>query len=1006
MQYQISVNSKNTKNGNQLYDTPKYKNTIIQNLSNPKTLCPYNKISILHQNIQHLPSRIDSLNLTLEELKPVFVALSEHKMSKYEIDRVNVDGYRLCTFFARENPGGGGVMILLKRDSKIHETVIPQCQTLVQERVFEYCALKFKIDQKYITLVCFYRSPIKCNQQIFLDKLEVLLNCLVKNNNKIIIVGDFNVNVLNKDLFYVNFVNVLAAFNVRYLVDFPTRVTTTTATAIDNCISNIPNLIISGLITELSDHDAQLVELLLDGVSNTLGTCKQMIRKFNKVNKDTFCRQIASETWLEVYQATVDVKYDIFLNTVLYYFDVYFPKMLSKVTCQKSLQWVSQDIMDGKHEILQLSRLFRETKGEGIKRSLRRKKREIRNKVNEAKKQFYDSKVANADNCVKVTWGIINNEVGKQQQNLPNFKINLNSEAISDPIRIAESFNNFFINIVKETVHPRSENTNYSNVFANNTECLNGTNFAPIHFKFTTVTDIEVLNVIKSLKNKTSSGFDEIPISLIKEFKDIILKPLTHLINSSLISGIFPSKLKIAKVIPILKKGKSEELGSYRPISLLPTFSKIYEKIVHKQLVLYLEGNGLLDDQQHGFRSGRSTVTAGVRFVQTIIDAIDNKENVVGLFLDISKAFDSILHDRLFSILYNFGIRGKELQWFKSYVQDRYQFVEIKHQNLNVIESHKSTMSKIMYGVPQGSILGPLLFICYLTGLPSLNIDNSINIVLYADDANVIFTGKSQQDIENKCAIEMTQIKQFLNSANLLLNTNKTNFISFHTKQNRHPIHPLIKIEDYSVEQLTDTKFLGLIIDNNLSWDEHVKFVSKKLSSGLYALRRMKHYCNLTTLKTIYFSLLQSHISYGIAIYGGTTKKNLDYVLKLQKKAIKVMLDLAGNDSVKFYFKELGFLTVYDLYILETIKYCKQYNISNTQTQTHTHNTRYHFTADRHNLELYKKKTTYAGLKFLQHLPQDIANEQNHRIFISKLKSFLMNISCYSIEEFYNFRAQ
>lgn len=164
----------------------------------------------------------------------------------------------------------------------------------------------------------------------------------------------------------------------------------------------------------------------------------------------------------------------------------------------------------------------------------------------------------------------------------------------------------------------------------------------------------------------------------------------------------------------------------------------------------------------------------------------------------------------------------------------------------------------------------------------------------------------------------------------------------------------------------------------------------------------MKYYCNLPTLKTIYFALFQSHIVYGITIYGGTTKKNLDYILKLQKKAIKAMLDLSKNESVKTYFKELKFLTVYDLYILETIKFCKQNNITNTQT--HTYNTRNHITSERHNLELYKKKTTYAGLKFLQYLPQDIANELNVPKLISKLKSFLLSISCYSFEEFYEYR--
>lgn len=275
------------------------------------------------------------------------------------------------------------------------------------------------------------------------------------------------------------------------------------------------------------------------------------------------------------------------------------------------------------------------------------------------------------------------------------------------------------------------------------------------------------------------------------------------------------------------------------------------------------------------------------------------------------------------------------------------------------------------------------------------------NLVLYADDANIIFTGENFSDIEFAASLEMTKISQFLSSSNLLLNVNKTNFISFKTRQNRSSLIPNIILDNYTVEQLTDTKFLGLIVDSNLSWDDHIRFLSKKLSSSLYALRRMKHFCNFKTLKMIYSSIFQSHILYGLSIYGGTSKKNLEIILGLQKKAIRIMLSLKFNDSVKNYFKELGILTIFDLYIFETVKYCKQNHITNLNESSHGYNTRNKFTSERHNLELYKKKTTYAGSKFLQYIPKDIVNENNYNRFLLKLKSYLSDISCYSLEEFY-----
>lgn len=588
--------------------------------------------------------------------------------------------------------------------------------------------------------------------------------------------------------------------------------------------------------------------------------------------------------------------------------------------------------------------------------------------------------------------------MGKQTKTINNFSIKNNGKTYTDPIAVADIFNNFFSNIIKDSVI--SNITPLSDAKASNT--LNPDISKNNVFRFTAVTENDVEIAINSLKNKQSRGFDDIPISVIKKAKSQILKPLTHCINSSLITGSFPEKLKIAKIIPIFKSGKTEEIASYRPISLLPSFSKIFEKVVYRQMIQYLEGNNLLDDQQHGFRTGRSTVTAGVNFVEKIIEAIDKQEYAIGVFLDMTKAFDSVLHERLFQVLYSFGIRGRELEWFKSYLTDRSQYVEINHINFKSNKKHcyKSGLSKVLYGVPQGSILGPLLFICYLTGLPFSNDGNATKIVLYADDANLIVTGKNCTQIELRTLTEMSKLEKFLGSSNLLLNNKKTKLISFHTRQNRNPLTLDIKLNNNPVEQLTETKFLGLIIDKNLSWDEHVKFITKKLSSGLYALRRMKHYCSLKTLKTIYYSLFQSHISYGICIYGATSKKNLETILVLQKKAIRIMLNLYYNDPVKACFKQLGILTVFDLYILETLKYCRQ-NRVNSQSQSHSYNTRKKFINDRHNLEFYKKKTTYAGTKFMQVIPQDIVIETSFNKFIAKLKSFLLGISCYSLEEFY-----
>jgi len=219
-------------------------------------------------------------------------------------------------------------------------------------------------------------------------------------------------------------------------------------------------------------------------------------------------------------------------------------------------------------------------------------------------------------------------------------------------------------------------------------------------------------------------------------------------VNSSLISGIFPDKLKIAKILPVLKKGDSEDFSSYRPVSLLPIFSKIYERVVYRQLMDFLELNHILDQDQHGFQRGKSTVTALTNFVSSIIDSVDKGEKTVGIFMDLSRAFDSVSHPVLIDTLNSIGLNQGALNWFKSYLNNRQQFVEIRHCSKGgKLTNFSSTLQKIKYGVPQGSILGPLLFLCYLKGLPQIVTQRS-KICLYADDANLLVSSDSISTLE------------------------------------------------------------------------------------------------------------------------------------------------------------------------------------------------------------------------------------------------------------------
>ncbi len=296
------------------------------------------------------------------------------------------------------------------------------------------------------------------------------------------------------------------------------------------------------------------------------------------------------------------------------------------------------------------------------------------------------------------------------------------------------------------------------------------------------------------------------------------------------------------------------------------------------------------------------------------------------------------------------------------------------------------------------------MFLCYLEGINDcLSNVEGCNLCLYADDSNLKISGKSVAEVEYYAASGLSDLNKFFNERNLHLNTDKTNFVQFKTAQNRSKSPVNIEMDGTKIEELEKTKFLGLIVDSNLNWNDHVKSILKKISSGLYAVKRMSTLCNIDILRQIYFAHIQSHISYGICVYGATKKSNLDEILIVQKKAIRIMLRLDLQASVKEHFKELKILTVYGLYIFDTIMYVVNHEVNSKSSLIHKYKTRnknklitYH-----HRLKMFEKKTTFVGNKFFNYLPIKIKDEQhNIQKFKKVLNEFLTNLALYSIDEF------
>ena len=340
----------------------------------------------------------------------------------------------------------------------------------------------------------------------------------------------------------------------------------------------------------------------------------------------------------------------------------------------------------------------------------------------------------------------------------------------------------------------------------------------------------EITKIITSLKSKNSSGHDNINSKFLKLIKQDIISPLVILFSKSLETGVVPDLMKLAEIIPIYKSKDKTLLNNYRPISLLPIFSKLMEKIVHIRLYNFLMSKQIFYNSQYGFRKHHATTHAIHEFVDNTVNAFDNKLLTLSVFLDLSKAFDTIDHNILLKKLDWYGIRGKALDWFRSYLTDRTQYV--KYNNAT------SSIKTLPCGVPQGSVLGPLLFIIYTNDLP--NCLKVTKAILFADDTTIFLSSQNKQFIYESVNKDLYSLNEWFQTNKLSLNVSKTNYVLFNNTRVDNADNFNLTIANESIERKNEVKFLGLYLDSKLDWNAHIKFVRNKINSALYAMRRSK----------------------------------------------------------------------------------------------------------------------------------------------------------------------
>lgn len=492
-------------------------------------------------------------------------------------------------------------------------------------------------------------------------------------------------------------------------------------------------------------------------------------------------------------------------------------------------------------------------------------------------------------------------------------------------------------------------------------------------------------------------------MQVIKRSIYYILDPLVYIINLTLSTGCFPQDLKVALIKPLHKKGTRDDINNYRPIALLPCFSKIFEKVIYNRLSSFLELNNIINKNQFGFQKEKNTSLAIFKMLKQVGEEINLKKPGIALFLDLSKAFDCVDHSILLRKLEHVGIRGQAQKLIESYLQNRTQstVLDAYNKTSKTIEQTKSKFESISLGVPQGSILGPLLFLIYINDLPQVT---KHLCIMFADDATIYIPKQNKNVMEYELEINNTlkTVASWLENINLKVNVDKTKLVQFKNYK-QHPIKLEVCHNGSKVDIVSETNFLGVIIDTHLNWKSHVIKVNKKLSQYCYILSVLTNISSKEIAINAYYGYVYPQLNYGIIFWGNSV--DIESTFILQKRCLRTIFKLHSTDSLRHVFKN-NFLTITDIYILEIcvfVKCNKHYFFENKSSRVENLRPKHKFNIciPQINNSMFHKSTFIMAVKIYNNLPLELKIVEGNK-FKVKLKSWLMSKCHYNLKEYFD----
>jgi len=854
-------------------------------------------LHIVHLNVQSLLPKIDEVREIARRMTPGVLCFTEtwldDTIQDPEVEIINYTCVR-----KDRNRNGGGVATYIRNDIAFDTR-----KDMDSELEATWIHILLQKTKPILIGTC-YRPPTQNDFYSTLD--EVCSNATDFLNSEVIITGDLNTNV--GAIGYNSLVNALKTFcsvyDLKQIIKEPTRVCKTSKSTIDLIlVSDFQKICQSGVINYgLSDHmvtycTRKVSKQQING-HNTLN-----VRSLKHYSKELFCERLSAVNWFPVINCNdIDKAWLNFKTLFIGVLDSIAPAKTIRVK-QRSEPWFAS-------EILNLIKLrdkalcdFNKTKTPSNFVLYKRLRNEVKAMVDKAKVDYYKDNLHKNKNNPKKLWQTIKQLGSSKNTKSKSSNIGLNIDGIVsfDKSAVATKFNTFFTTIASTLVNNLPTpigNFGKQHIidFYRNKGVTQDT------FALSTVEVEDVCKMLREVNRSKATGLDNLPARFVSDAAEQIAPSISHIINISILQGKVPNELKLAKVTPLYKKGSKTETGNYRPVSVLSIISKVLERVVYNQIYEYIQINDLFYDLQSGFRKSYSTDTCLLNLTDHIKDEID-KGNLCGMvMLDLQKAFDTVNHDILLIKLKALGFRNDVVQWMNSYLTGREQMV--------IVSGTKSDTAKITCGVPQGSILGPLLFLLYVN---DMNAAVDCRLLLYADDSALLISGKDVANIESKLSEELRNVSNWLVDNKLSLHLGKTESILFGSKVKLSKSPKLhVQCNGTNIESKSVVKYLGAEIDQFVSGENMAIKVIKKISSRTKFMARKGKYLDGETMKLLATALVQCHFDYACSSwYSGLSKKSKSKLQVCQNKLIRTILKLPPRTHIDHsHFKLLNWLPV------------------------------------------------------------------------------------------------